>query len=191
MRLVLASASPRRRTLLEQVGFHADEIRPADIDESVRPGEIPRQYVVRVASLKAAAVPVHPGEIVLAADTVVEVGRRVIGKPKDAVEAASILRRLSGRRHRVLTAIVVRNRRTARRKVVVTIVKMQRLGEGDIVRYIDSGEWIGKAGAYGIQGMAGSFIPWIRGSFTSVVGLPVAETCNLLVSCGMQPKPRN
>ena len=186
--MVLASASPRRRTLLEQVGFHADDIRPADIDESVRPGETPRQYVTRVASQKAAAVEPCPDEIVLAADTAVALGRRVIGKPRDAVEAANILRRLSGRRHRVLTAVEVRDSRTARRRVVTTIVKMQRLGEGDIASYIDSGEWVGKAGAYGIQGLAGRHIPWIRGSFTSVIGLPVAETSNLLVSFGLQPK---
>ena len=188
MRLVLASASPRRGSLLKQVGFEPDDIRPTDIDESVRPGETPRQYVTRMACAKAAVGTLNSDEVLLAADTIVSVGRRILGKARDASDAARYLRLLSGRRHRVLTAVALRRACGTRCKLVVTVVKMKRLGEEDISSYIQSGEWQGKAGAYGIQGRAGRFVPWIRGSFTSVVGLPVAETADLLLSCGISPK---
>ncbi len=188
MRLVLASASPRRRLLLKQVGFEPDDIRPADIDESVRPGETPSQYVMRMACAKAATGVVAPHEVLLAADTVVSVGRRILGKASDANDALKFLQLLSGRRHRVLTAIALRSTCKTRCRLVVTVVKMKRLGEEEITAYIQSGDWQGKAGAYGIQGMAGRFVPWIRGSFTAVVGLPLAETADLLASFGIRPK---
>ncbi len=183
-RLVLASASPRRRELLAQIGIRPDDIRAAEIDETPERGELPRAYCRRIAAAKAEAVPAAAGEIVLAADTTVALGRRILGKPADAADAARMLRLLSGRRHRVITAIALR--RDGRRwlRDVVTAVRMKRLSEGEIAAYLASGEWRGKAGAYAIQGLAGAFVPWVNGSFTGVVGLPLAETVGLLEAAG-------
>ncbi len=184
MRLILASASPRRRVLLAQVGVVADALRPAVIDEAPAKGELPRLYAQRMAAEKAEAAAPAPGELVLAADTVVAVGRRILGKPADEAEAERFLRLLSGRRHRVITAVCLASaeRRWLRR--VETRVKVKRLSEREITAYLASREWEGKAGGYAIQGLAGAFIPMIIGSYTNVVGLPLTETVALLEGAG-------
>ena len=184
MRLVLASASHRRADLLAQIGIQPDEVRHPDIDESVRKSELPRPYCLRMAESKASAVPADSCDIVLAADTVVALGRKILGKPADEGEACAFLRKLSGRRHRVISAVAVRTTERLWLRDVVTIVKMKRLSEAELESYVRSAEWKGKAGAYGIQGRAGAFIPWIRGSFTAVVGLPLTETTGLLRAAG-------
>ena len=184
LRLILGSASPRRLDLLAQIGLTPDDIRPPDIDETPLKGELPRAYVERMAHEKARAVAAGPGEVVLCADTTVALGRRILGKPEDEAEARGFLQALSGRRHRVITAVAVRRADEIRVRSVETAVKMKRLGAVELAAYLASGEWQGKAGGYGIQGAAGAFIPWIGGSFTGVVGLPLAETAGLLTSMG-------
>lgn len=183
MRLVLGSASPRRLEILAQMGITPDDVRPADIDETPLPGEVPRAYCRRVTREKAEAVPRDAGEIVLAADTTVCVGRRIFGKPADRDEAAAFLRFLSGRRHRVITAVSVVGARHWQRDIL-TIVRMARLSEAQITAYLETGDWQGKAGAYAIQGPASVFIPWISGSYTAVMGLPIYETSVLLAAAG-------
>ncbi|MEQ5870130.1 septum formation inhibitor Maf [Sagittula sp. NFXS13] len=183
-RLILGSGSPRRRDLLAQLGVTADDIRPPDIDEDPKPRELPRPYCVRLAREKAQAILSDPEDIVLSADTTVALGRRILGKPADEKEAAGFLTALSGRRHRVITAVAVRRGDQIWERDVVTQVKMKMLSNEELNAYLASGDWRGKAGGYGIQGMAGAFIPWISGSFTSVVGLPLAETANLLNTAG-------
>ena len=184
MRLILASASPRRRALLLQIGIHPDETRDPNIDERPLVGEKPRLYCRRMAEAKACATRLGSDEIILAADTIVALGRRLLGKPTGADGARDFLLRLSGRRHRVMTAVAVRTSSQLVVKDVMTVLKMKRLTKSEIEAYIDCGEWKGKAGAYGIQGQASAFIPWLRGSFSAVVGLPQAETVELLRACG-------
>ncbi|MFQ6551694.1 Maf family protein [Aestuariibius insulae] len=184
MRLVLGSGSPRRLELLAQIGVVPDAVRPPDIDETPSPGELPRPYCERMALEKVEAVKADPEDIVLCADTTVALGRRIFGKPADAAEAAEFLIRLMGRRHNVITAVAVRSSDRIWQKSVVTAVKMKRLSDIELNGYLDSDDWQGKAGGYAIQGPAGAFIPWISGSFTGVVGLPVAETANLLRAAG-------
>ncbi|MFD1797320.1 septum formation inhibitor Maf [Paracoccus aurantiacus] len=179
-RLILGSASPRRLDLLRQIGIVPDDVRPADIDETPAKSERPRDYVRRMAAEKAAAIPAGPGEIVLAADTTVVAGRRILGKPNDMSEARDFLRLLAGRRHRVMTAIAVRRQDREWVRVVETVVRMRALSKGEIDDYLASGEWQGKAGGYAIQGRAGAFVDWMSGSFSAVVGLPLAETQVLL-----------
>ncbi|WBQ13512.1 Maf family nucleotide pyrophosphatase [Hyphomonadaceae bacterium BL14] len=182
--LVLASASPRRRDLLAQIGATPDRIAPADIDESARPGELPRALALRLAEGKLAASD-HPGCYVLASDTVVAVGRRILPKAQSREEAETCLRLLSGRNHRVFTGVAVRapDGKTASR-VSETRLKMKPLSEPEIAAYLDSGEWDGKAGGYGIQGRAGAFVIALTGSYTGVMGLPVYETRQLLTGLG-------
>jgi septum formation protein len=184
MRLILGSASPRRRELLAQIGVVPDAVFPPDIDETPRKGELPRPYCARMAAEKAAAVPSGPDDIVLCADTTVALGRRILGKPADAGEAAAFLTLLGGRRHEVITALAVRRGDRLWTREVVSVVRFKRLSDVELNGYLASGEWQGKAGAYGIQGLAGAFVPWIQGSFTGVVGLPVAETAALLQTAG-------
>lgn len=184
MRLILGSASPRRKELLAQLGIVPDAIVHPDIDEDPRPGELPRPYCLRMAQEKAATVAAGPDDVVLCADTTVALGRRILGKPRDAGEAAAFLVALGGRRHQVITAVAVKRGGQLRSREVVTAVKMKRLSDIELNGYLASGEWQGKAGGYGIQGRAGAFIPWLSGSFTGVVGLPVAETAALLSAAG-------
>ncbi|MCR9157546.1 MAG: Maf family protein [Rhodobacteraceae bacterium] len=184
MKLILGSGSPRRRELLAQIGVEADDIRPPDINEDPRPGELPRPYCVRLAREKALAIPSSDDEIVLSADTTVALGRRILGKPEDAAEAAQFLYALSGRRHRVVTAVAVRRGDKLWERDVVTQVKMKSLSDAEVNAYLASEDWRGKAGGYAIQGPAGAFVPWINGSFSAVVGLPLAETANLLMAAG-------
>ena len=180
MRLILGSASPRRLDLLAQIGITPDEIRPADIDETPRRDEDPRTYVRRMAAEKAEAVPAEADDIVLAADTVVTAGRRILGKPEDVAQARAFLTMLSGRRHRVMTAITLRRQGREWSRLVETQVRLRPLSAQEIEDYLASNEWQGKAGGYAIQGRAGAFVNWIEGSFSAVVGLPLAETATLL-----------
>ena len=183
-RLILGSASPRRRELLAQIGVEPDEVRPADVDETPLKQELPAAYCRRVTRSKAEATRRNAGEIVLTADTTVALGRRILGKPADETEAASFLSAMSGRRHKVITAIAVVSDKGARFADVVSTVKMKRLSEPELDAYLSSGDWRGKAGGYAIQGPAGAFIPWIQGSYSAIMGLPVAQTANLLADAG-------
>jgi septum formation protein len=183
-KLVLGSGSPRRRDLLAQIGVVADDIRPPDIDETPQKAELPRPYCIRMARQKACAVEAGPDDIVLSADTTVALGRRIMGKPANAGEAAQFLLAMSGRRHKVITAVAVRRGEKLWQRDVITTVKMKRLSDDDLNAYLATGDWQGKAGGYGIQGPAGVLIPWIQGSFTAVVGLPLAETATLLRAAG-------
>jgi nucleoside triphosphate pyrophosphatase len=180
--LVLASASPRRLELLRQVGLEPAEIDPADIDESPGAGELPRAYAVRMARAKLAAVACrHPGAIVLAADSVVACGRRILPKAETEAEARACLALLSGRRHRVLGGLAVaRPDGTVRTRLVETVVRFKRLEAAEIDDYLQSGEWRGKAGGYAIQGRAARFVASLSGSYSNVVGLPLFETVSLL-----------
>lgn len=184
---ILASASPRRVQLLAQVGLKPDAIIPADINEDPIPGELPRPHARRLAQEKAARVASdHPGKIILAADTVVGVGRRILPKTLTREEAESCLTLMSGRAHRVFTGVcVIHADGTLRARVSETRLKMKRLSDEELERYLDCEEWHGKAGGYGIQGRAGAFIHHISGSYTGVVGLPVYDTVQLLKSAGV------
>mgnify|MGYP001043463991 CR=1 FL=1 len=184
MKLILGSGSPRRKELLAQIGVVADDIRPPDIDETPLKAELPRPYCARMAREKALAVTASADEIVLCADTTVALGRRILGKPDDAAEAERFLRQLSGRRHRVITAVAVKAGEQLWQRDVVTTVKMKRLSDCEIAGYLATNDWQGKAGGYAIQGPAGALIPWIQGSFTGVVGLPLSETAALLQAAG-------
>lgn len=166
-----------------------DAIVPTEIDETPRPRELPRACALRLAESKAAATEAAPGDVVLTADTVVAVGRRMLGKPADAAEATAFLALLSGRRHRVITAVALRHRGTLRSRAVETAVRFRRLSDDEIAGYVASGEWSGKAGGYAIQGRAAAFVPWIGGSYSNVVGLPLAETVGLLGAAGLRPAP--
>ncbi len=184
MRLILGSGSPRRRELLAQIGIVPDDIRAPDIDETPQSEEQPRPYCQRMAREKAEAVPAEPGELVLCADTTVALGRRILGKPEDEADAVRMLMLMSGRRHKVITAIALRRGDRFWQRDVATTIHMKSLSDEEISSYIRSGEWSDKAGAYGIQGLAGALISRINGSFTGVVGLPLTETANLLRSAG-------
>ena len=184
MKFILGSGSPRRKELLAQIGVVADDIRAPDIDETPQKGELPRPYCARMAREKVAAVPADADDIVLCADTTVAQGRRILGKPADRAEAEKFLRAMSGRRHKVITAVAVKRAGKIWERDVVSTVRMKSLSEDELRAYLDTGDWDGKAGGYGIQGPAGVLIPWISGSFTGIVGLPLAETANLLRAAG-------
>lgn len=187
MAFILGSGSPRRLDLLAQLGITPDDVRPPDIDETPAKGELPRPYCVRIAREKAQAVQAGADDLVLCADTTVALGRRIMGKPADAGEAAEFLLALSGRRHRVITAVALRVGERIWEKDVVSQVRMKRLSDDELNGYLATDDWKGKAGGYAIQGPAGAFIPWISGSFTGIVGLPLAETANLLQAAGHSP----
>lgn len=185
LKLVLGSGSPRRLELLAQLGLTPSAVRPPDIDEDVRNGELPRDYVKRIAAEKVAAVPAGADEVVLCADTTVALGRRIMGKPADAAEAAQFLFALSGRRHKVITALAVKREGHIWTKDVQSTVAFKQLSDAEVNAYLASGDWRGKAGGYAIQGPAGTFIPWINGSYTGIVGLPLTETAGLLTAAGV------
>lgn len=183
--LFLASASPRRKDLLAQIGVMPTRIAGVDADESLITGERPRDAVMRLAELKADAAAGAEEDFTLTADTIVACGRRILGKPGDADEAEAMLRLLSGRAHVVLTALVLASRDGTRRsRLVETRVRFKRLSLSELRAYLASGEWEGKAGAYGIQGRADAFVISLDGSYSNVVGLPLHETANLLVGAG-------
>lgn len=182
--LILGSGSPRRLDLLAQIGVVPDAVRPPDIDETPHARELPRPYCARMAREKAAAVEAGADDVVLCADTTVALGRRILGKPADRAEAAGFLRLMSGRRHRVITSVAVRRGAEFWERDVVSQVKMKQVSDAEIDWYLETGDWKGKAGGYGIQGPAGALIPWISGSFTGIVGLPLAETAGVLRAAG-------
>lgn len=184
MQFILGSGSPRRLELLAQIAVTPDAVRAPDIDETPRKGELPRPYCRRMAHEKVQALDVADDAIVLCADTTVALGRRILGKPEDANQAAAFLRLMSGRRHRVVTAVAVKRGSTLWERDVESTVRMKYLSEPEITSYIATQDWRGKAGGYGIQGPASAFIPWISGSFSAIVGLPLSETANLLVAAG-------
>ncbi len=184
MAFILGSGSPRRLDLLAQLGVQPDAIRAPDIDETPLKGELPLPYCSRIARQKAEAVQAEQDDIVLCADTTVALGRRILGKPVDAGEAAEFLFALSGRRHRVITSVAVRRGDKVWQKDVTSQVKLKRLSDVEVNAYLATNDWQGKAGAYAIQGPAGAFIPWISGSFTAIVGLPLCETAALLQAAG-------
>lgn len=167
------------------LGLVPDAIRPPDIDETPRKGELPRPYCLRIAREKLAAVEAGPDDIVLCADTTVALGRRIMGKPDTAAEAAEFLLALSGRRHKVVTALAVRRGDKVWDRVVESRVQMKQLGDVELNGYLASGDWRGKAGGYSIQGPSGAFIPWISGSHSAIMGLPLAETASLLQAAGL------
>lgn len=183
-RLILASASPRRRELLARLGVTPDAIAPADIDETPFKAELPRDYAKRMAREKALAAASDEAHV-LAGDTVVAAGRRILPKAEDEATARRCLELLSGRRHTVLSAIALRAPDgTLREKLSETAVKFKRLSAEEIDAYIASGEWDGKAGGYAIQGAAEGLVSWLQGSHSGVVGLPLYETRILLKSAG-------
>jgi septum formation protein len=182
--LILASASPRRLELLARIGVVPDAVRGADIDETPRPAELPRELAARLSRAKAEAL-ATPGALVLAADTVVGLGRRILGKPGDAVEARRFLEMLGGRRHRVITGVVLAGPGAERRaRLVTSVVTFQRLTAAQIDAYIATDEWRGKAGGYAIQGAAEAWCRFLSGSHSNVVGLPLHETAQLLRGAG-------
>jgi septum formation protein len=189
--LILASASPRRIELLSQLAITPDHILPADIDETPRKAELPAQLAARLSIAKATHIAQsHPGSIILAADTVVGCGRRILPKAEDADTIRSCLTLLSGRRHRVMTGLcIIRTHEDGtppliRKRVVESAVKFKRLEAQEIEDYIAHGEGLGKAGGYAIQGRAAGFISWIEGSYSNIVGLPLYETQNILTGLG-------
>ena len=186
MTLVLASASPRRLDLLARIGVVPDAVDPADIDESVPRGELPRAHALRLAEEKAAATAGrHPGAFVLAADTVVAVGRRILPKVEDEATLRQCMALLSGRRHRVLTGVaLVLPDGSTRAKVVETMIAIKRLSAEEVDYYAGHGEWRGMAGGYALQGYGEVYVRHIAGSYSNVVGLPLAETRIMLKSAG-------
>ena len=186
MRLILASASPRRLDLLARIGVTPDAVVPADIDESVPRGELPRQHALRLAREKALAVAAQePGALVLAADTVVAVGRRILPKVEDETTLRACMKLLSGRRHRVLTGVALAiPGKGLRERLGETMIAMKPLSEAEIDYYASHGEWRGKAGGYALQGYGEVYVRHIAGSYSNVVGLPLAETRLLLKSAG-------
>lgn len=186
MQLILASSSPRRQELLASIGLNPHKIISPDVNETPLKGESIRDYVKRIAHLKAQTVHLQmPEAYVLSADTIVEMGRKIICKPQDEADARRILEKLSGRRHRVYTGVCVfspHGQDVCR--IVMTRVSLKRLTAEDIDAYVATGEWEGKAGAYGIQGSAAKFVTFISGSYTNIVGLPLYETDCLLKGLG-------
>ena len=184
--LILASASPRRLELLKQLNVTPSRVVAPQVDETPRRGVLPKAYVERLAKEKALQVAAqHPEAIILAADTAVACGRRILPQAGDEKTAWACLKLLSGRRHRVYTAIHVVANGKHTSDCVMSVVMFARLSEKDIADYIAGGEWQGKAGGYAIQGRASAFIPWIRGSYSSIVGLPLHETQQLLRQAGI------
>ena len=185
-RLVLASASARRLDLLTRIGVVPDVVDPADIDESVLLDELPRLHCARLAAAKAQAVATrYPQAVVLAADTIVVAGRRILPKAEDEATARQCLALLSGRRHRVLTAVTVIAAGAAHHRLANTVVAFKQLTKAEVEDYIASDEWRGKAGGYAIQGHAEAFVRFLSGSHSGVVGLPLFETRALLVAAGV------
>jgi len=184
--LILASASKARLELLKSVGISPGKIISTDINEKPKQGEKPLDYVFRVALEKNKAVKKNSSEIVLSADTIVAVGRRILLKPNNIEEASSFLGLLSGRRHRVHTSICIFYNDKYYQKNITTILKMKRLSEEEKKSYLKSQEWRGKAGGYSIQGAASYFFPFISGSYSNVVGLPLTETIGLLNGLGFK-----
>lgn len=186
-RFILASASPRRQELLARIGLLPDAVDPADIDETPWKGERPEPHVARLAAEKAAVVAVrHPGAVVLAADTLVAAGLRILPKAEDEATARQCLALLSGRRHRVLTAVTLIDAAgVARHRLSRSTVRVARLSDADVEAYIQRGEWQGKAGGYAIQGRFEAHVQWMEGSFSGIMGLPLADARAMLATAGL------
>ena len=185
MRLILASASPRRLDLLARIGIVPDAVLPADVDESVPKGELPRDHALRLARAKAEAVAARePEALVLAADTVVAIGRRILPKAEDEATLRACLALLSGRRHRVLTGVALASPDGLRTRLGETMIAMKRLSAEEVDFYVAHGEWRGKAGGYALQGYGEVYVRHIAGSYSNVVGLPLAETRLMLKAAG-------
>ena len=168
---------------MRQIGIEPEAVHPAELDETPLPRELPRAYALRMAEAKLAAVaPRHPGRLVLAADSVVAVGRRILPKAEGEEQARACLALLSGRRHRVLGGVAVGVDGRMRTRLVETVVRFKRLEASEIEAYVRGGEWRGKAGGYAIQGSAAAFVAFLSGSYSNVVGLPLFETAQLLKS---------
>ena len=185
--LILASASPRRRELLARLGIEPARVIAADIDETPLPGELPRAHAIRLAGEKArAAALLAPGAFILAGDTVVGVGRRILPKAEDEATARACLKLISGRRHRVFSAVALAAPDgTVREALSETALRFKRLSDAEVEAYIAGGEWQGKAGGYAIQGSAEGFCLWLQGSHSGVMGLPLYETRKLLIAAGL------
>jgi len=186
IKFILASSSPQRKKLLETIGIIPDDIVPANIDETPKKNEKPKDFALRMSKEKALIVAKNNlNSFILSGDTIVAAGRRIIGKPSSKNEAEKILKLLSGRRHRVLSAFtLIKPDCSEITKVVVSRVKFARLSDKEINEYLDTNEWQGKAGGYAIQGRASAFVPWISGSYTGVMGFPMNEIKNVLESSG-------
>ena len=185
-KLILASSSPQRLSLLKTIGIKPDKVVPANIKEIPDKKEKPKDFVIRMSKEKAFDVAKeNSNSFILSGDTIVAAGRRIIGKPSDRNEAKEILSLLSGRRHRVLSAFtLIKPDLKEITKLVTSKVKFSRLSENDLNEYLDTEEWRGKAGGYAIQSRASSFVPWISGSYTGVMGFPINEVKNVLISSG-------
>ena len=185
-KLILASSSPQRLSLLKTIGIKPDKVVPANIKEIPDKKEKPKDFVIRMSKEKAFDVAKeNSNSFILSGDTIVAAGRRIIGKPSDRNEANEILSLLSGRRHRVLSAFtLIKPNLEEITKLVTSKVKFSRLSENDLNEYLDTEEWRGKAGGYAIQSKASSFVPWISGSYTGVMGFPINEVKNVLISSG-------
>ena len=186
IKFILASSSPQRKKLLETIGITPDDIVPANIDETPKKNEKPKDFALRMSKEKGLSVAKNNlNSFILSGDTIVAAGRRIIGKPSSKNEAEKILKLLSGRRHRVLSAFtLIKPDCSEITKVVVSRVKFSRLSDKEINEYLDTNEWQGKAGGYAIQGRASAFVPWISGSYTGVMGFPMNEIKNVLESSG-------
>ncbi len=186
VKVILASGSPRRRQLLELIGI-AHEVRPSNIDETMRPRETPRRHAERLAREKASAIATRePDVITIAADTIVVINRKVLGKPRDRDEARRMLSMLSGREHTVITAVAVARGRKLRSAIEEVRVKFRRLREDEIDAYVDTGEPMDKAGAYGIQGFGATIVECVNGDYFAVMGLPLARVVMLLRDLGVK-----
>ena len=185
MKLILGSASLRRKELLAQIGVNACDVRPPDVDETPLAHEKPRDYCNRVTRSKIETLVLADDEVGLCGDTTVAVGRRIMCKPDDAAQARQFLTLLSGRKHRVITAVAVRRGSQIWQRDVVSLVKFKPLSDAEITAYLATNDWQGKAGGYAIQGPAAAFIPWLSGSYSAIMGLPVFETATLLRAAGI------
>jgi len=184
-KIVLGSSSPRRLELLGRLGIAPDRVVSPDIDETPHKGELPGDYVIRMAEEKAAAIDRNPDEILIAGDTTVAVGRRILGQAADADEQRMFLKLISGRRHHVMSSVcIIDATGKARTKLSDSIVKFKRFENREIEDYVASGEGEGKAGGYAIQGQAEAFVMWMSGSYSGIMGLPLYETRNLLITSG-------
>ena len=185
-KLILGSSSPRRLELLSQLRIKPDLIKSPDIDEATKKLELPRDYCIRMAKEKANAIDVEYDDVLLTADTIVCVGRRILGKPSNEDQVKEFLKILSGRRHKVITSVAVKYQDKLLERCVISTVKMKNISNSELDAYVSLEDWKDKAGGYGLQGYAAVFVTWIQGSFSSIIGLPLAETSALLSVAGIR-----
>ena len=185
-KLILGSSSPRRLELLSQLRIKPDFIKSPDIDEATKKLELPRDYCIRMAKEKANAIDVEYDDVLLTADTIVCVGRRILGKPSNEDQVREFLKILSGRRHKVITSVAVKYQDKLLERCVISTVKMKNISNSELDAYVSLEDWKDKAGGYGLQGYAAVFVTWIQGSFSSIIGLPLAETSALLSVAGIR-----